>query len=281
MQRASQMDAGFHSLDRMEEAYCGIDVAFAKRKLLPLAICTRAESSLRALPLRGAAPRAPRGLGNRAALDPALVAGFANATLDYLRDIERTHNVSIKRVAIDAPRDYAPEGERRLAERAMDRAGISCIATPSRAQFDVIRKKAAAHLGDGGAENRLPHANQLWMLVGFELFLALESWFDCMEVYPQAAFRALDPAIAHKSRADGLARQVYLLSEASGLSIESIDRASEGPRHDRVDALLGAWIASLPPESLTAHGDGRRDTIWSITAPFPQPIGSKAANFSE
>jgi predicted nuclease with RNAse H fold len=249
----------------VDEAYCGIDVAFAKRKWLPVAACTSQGSTLGALPLRGSG-QAPRGLGNRAALDPNLVAGFAQATFDYLRRIERTYNVSIKRVAIDAPRYYAPEGQRRLAEMAMDRAGISCFATPSLAQFELIGKKAEAHLSAGGAESRLPHANQLWMLVGFEIFRVLESHFDCIEVFPQAAFRALDPAIAHKSGANGLARQIELLSLVTGLSIESIDHSSDGARHDRVDALLGAWIASLGAESLAIHGDGRRDTIWSVAA---------------
>jgi predicted nuclease with RNAse H fold len=249
----------------MEEAYCGIDVAFAKRKWLPVAVCTSNGSALRALPLRGTR-QAPRGLGNRAALDPNLVAGFARATLDYLRRIERTHSVSINRVAIDAPRDYAPEGQRRLAEAAMDRAGISCFATPSRAQFELIRKKAEAHLSVGGAESRLPHANQLWMLVGFEIFRVLEPHFDCIEVFPQAAFRALDSAIAHKSGSNGLARQIELLSMATGLSIQSIDHSSDGARHDRTDARLAAWIASLNPQSLAIHGDGRRDTIWSVAA---------------
>jgi hypothetical protein len=77
---------------------------------------------------------------------------------------------------------------------------------------------------------------------------------------------ALDPSIAHKSGANGLARQIELLSMATGLSIETIDRSSDGARHDRVDALLSAWIASLGPESLAIHGDGRRDTIWSVAA---------------
>jgi hypothetical protein len=173
----------------VDKAYCGIDVAFAKRKWLPVAVCKSNGSTLQTLPLRGAG-QAPRGLGNRAALEPSLIAGFAQATLDYLRRVERTYNVSISRVAIDAPRDYAPEGQRRLAERAMDRAGISCFSTPSLTQFELIREKAKAHLSAGGAESRLPHANQLWMLVGFKIFRVLESHFDCIEVFPQAAFRA-------------------------------------------------------------------------------------------
>ncbi len=249
---------------QMEEAYCGIDVAFAKRKRLPVAVCTRTSSALRALPLRDAGLQPPRGSGNRAALQPTLVAAFANEALAYLREVERIYDVAIKRVAIDAPRDYAPPGQRRRADLAMDKAGISCFSTPSRAQFELIRTKALAHLSAGGPENRLPHANQLWMLVGFELFRVLESHFDCIEVFPQAIVRALDPTIAHKSRSDGLARQIDLLSKETGLTAESIDHSSNGPRHDRVDALLSAWIASLGQESLVCHGDGYRDTIWSV-----------------
>ena len=68
----------------------------------------------------------------------------------------------------------------------MDNAGISCFTTPDAEQFERIREKALAHLRGGGAENRLPHANQLWMLVGFELFSALGQIWECRETYPQA-----------------------------------------------------------------------------------------------
>jgi hypothetical protein len=62
--------------------------------------------------------------------------------------------------------------KRREAEKALDAAGISCFTTPSAETFDFIKHKVKTHLDTGGAENRLPHANQLWMLVGFELFKA-------------------------------------------------------------------------------------------------------------
>ena len=56
----------------------------------------------------------------------------------------------------------------------MDQRGISCFATPSRAEFEKIRDKAKKHLAKGLPIPRLPHANQLWILAGFEIFTALE-----------------------------------------------------------------------------------------------------------
>ena len=58
-------------------AYVGIDVAFAKNKLLPVCICTRQNERLLPLPLGRRDRRPPHGNGNPAALDPAVVDQFA------------------------------------------------------------------------------------------------------------------------------------------------------------------------------------------------------------
>jgi len=248
-------------------AYCGIDVAFAKRKSLPIAVCTRLNGRLRALPLRNRDLRPPpRGSGNRAALDPAVLMAFANEAADYIQWVQNHFAVSIARIAIDAPRDYAPEGRRRRAECAMDALGISCFATPSRSAFEHHRSRALAHLASGGTENRLPNANQWWMLVGFALFQRLQNDFDCIEVFPNAIVRALDPAVAHKSTKNGYARQVDLLRIATNIGDGEVEIAAHGSRHDRLDAVLSAWVASLEPAERVAHGDGGMDTIWSVPA---------------
>jgi hypothetical protein len=154
----------------------------------------------------------------------------------------------------------------------MDAAGLSCFATPSRSQFEEIRRKAARHLALGGLESRLPHANQLWMLVGFSLFRTLEKRYECLEVFPNAIVKALDPSVRHKSTTEGIARQLQLLSGGAGIAPSDVDKAAFGSRHDRLDAVLSAWVASHDRSELVAHGDGQADTIWS----FPRSMRSVA-----
>jgi hypothetical protein len=149
------------------EAFAGIDVAFAKRKRLPVCLCVWNDRRLIPLPLAaGDAPAPPRGYGNVASIDPSTVALFADETALYLRLLEKHFGVSIRRIAIDAPSDPRPESlRRRLAETAMDQQHISCFATPSASEFETIRVKVRNYLTAGGLESRLPHANQLWMFV--------------------------------------------------------------------------------------------------------------------
>jgi hypothetical protein len=253
-----------------EVAVCGIDVAFAKHKPLPVCVCVRRGATLTPLPLRRFRTP-PRGAGNRRALDAACVEAFAEATAAYLRDVERAFGVAIARVAIDAPRDYAPEGGQRACERRLAALRVACFTTPSRRQFAEIRRRARRHLDEGGAEATLPHANKLWMLVGFALFRRLEAHAECLEVFPNAIVRSLDVAVGHKSTRTGFARQVAVVSEAAGwpapTSAVRLDQIAYGSRHDKLDAFMAAWVASLPRARTLAHGDGARDTIWVPRTP--------------
>src|SRR5665213_2367438 len=183
------------------EAFVGIDVAFAKRKRLPVCLCVWEEGRLLPLPLTTAdAPAPPRGYGNVASLDKVLITLFADETAAYLRLLEKHFCVSIRRIAIDAPSDPRQDSlARRLAETALDRERISCFTTPSSSGFESIRTKVKDHLKAGGLQSRLPHANQLWMLVGFALFKRLRVEWECLEVYPQATMRILAASSIHKS----------------------------------------------------------------------------------
>lgn len=149
------------------EAYVGVDVAFAKKKRLPIVVCTVRDGRFVPLQLRESTAKPPHGKGNARILDVEEVERFASETADYLNAIEAEFGVCIRRIAIDAP--SSPKGDgvrRRLCEAALDDRRISCITTPSALDFDVIRKKGTAHLVAGGAESGMPAANQLWMLVG-------------------------------------------------------------------------------------------------------------------
>jgi hypothetical protein len=181
-------------------------------------------------------------------------------------EVERHFGVRIARVAIDAPSDPKSLGtKRRLAELALDARRISCITTPDEAQFTAIRAKATAHLAEGGAVARMPHANQLWMLVGFALFARLRNDWECLEVFPQATVALLGGSL-HKSKSDGLQAQLSAAAKWTGWPDPPVTTALQpigyGSRHDQLDAYLAAWVASLGPSEREALGTPPNDVIW-------------------
>lgn len=252
-------------------AYVGIDVAFAKGKLLPVSVCTITDGKLTPLPLRYG-PRPSRGRGNVAALDENQVAAFASETRAFLAAVEEQHHIRIARIAIDAPMDYRRENmPRRAGDAAMDKLGISCFTTPSRSDFWAIRAKAKAHLDAGRPVSRLPHSNQLWMLAGFALFRELGKTYDCIEVYPQAIARTLGCSGRHKSKQEGLKEQLGAVASATGWGAQELRQAISmqgyGSAHDKLDAFMAAWVASLPRDSIVACGCPPDDVIWIPLVP--------------
>jgi len=250
-------------------AFAGIDVAFAKRKQLPLCVVRWIDNRLTPVDLRHeGVPPIPRGSGNRASLDPVIVAAFAEQTVAVLDALSDAYSLRIERVAIDAPSSPCPAHlARRQAERAMDTLGLRCIPTPTEGRFREVRSKCAAHIAGGGADARLPHANQLWMLVGFSLFSAVGQSRTVLEVYPHAIVRSLGVSAHHKSTPEGYFAQLSAASRATGWSEPSqleaaLRRNVPGARHDRLDAFLCAWIAALPPDALQACGAPPADVIW-------------------
>jgi Protein of unknown function (DUF429) len=258
------------------EAFPGIDVAFAKRKRLPVCLCVWENSRLIPLQLsaRGV-PDPPRGRGNVASIDPPTVALFADEVVDYLRFLEKHFSVSIRRIAIDAPSDPKQEClSRRQAETAMDRLRISCFTTPNASEFEKICEKVKHHLRTGGLESRLPHANQLWMLVGFALFRRLRLEWECLEVYPQATMRVLGAASVYKFSSDGLCAQLLAVSRHTGWPdppvrqpLQELKRAVRAPLHDGLDAYSSAWVAALDHPNLKALGCPPNDAIWVPSLP--------------
>ncbi len=256
-----------------ENAFIGIDVAFAKKKLLPICVCVIRNNRLYPLVLKDNSnlPLYPRGRGNKLAIDTSVVENFAEEALAYICAIENKFDIKIVRIAIDAPSAFRrPEVERREAEKAMDRLGISCFATPSKEDFDNIIKKVKNHLGSGGSESMIPHANQLWMLAGFSLFEKLRSKYECIEVFPQAIVTALKCSKVHKSKKDGLTTQEKAAWNATGWTecdTPELRSAVFGSPNDRLDAYLSAWIASLPEKERTCHGNKLSDdVIWTQKA---------------
>lgn len=250
------------------DTFVGIDVAFAKKKFLPISVCIWRNGILEPLPLRSTTlPLPPRGSGNAKILDNAIVKDFAESTARYLREVERTFSVTIRRIAIDAPSDPKTDGAlRREAEKGLDKKKISCFTTPDSNEFCEIRAKAQAHLANGGEESRLPHANQLWMLVGFELFRRLRQEWECLEVFPQAIVSTLGANGIHKTKGDGLLKQLATAAVFTGWpkspKESCLREIGYGLNHDNFDAYLAAWVASLEIEDREAIGHPPNDAIW-------------------
>lgn len=251
----------------MEAAYVGIDVACAKKKALPISVCVQRGAKLVPLPLKTVQATPPRGGGNVLALESSWRTDFAAQAETYLRHIEDVFSVQISRIAIDAPSEpCSANSARREAERALDARRISCFTTPSATAFKVIEEKARAHLSAGGPQNRLPHANQLWMLVGFALFERLSQTWSCLEIYPQATVALLGCGALHKSSPSGLSAQTKAVGEKLGWEAKDFEQALRasgfGQLHDQFDAYLAAWIASLDEREREPLGVPPADAIW-------------------
>jgi hypothetical protein len=249
-------------------AFAGVDVAFAKGKRLPIVICTWRGNRLVPEALRRLPFEPPVGLGNAQSCVSGVVEDFARAAVEYLVRVQAVLHVRIVRIGIDAPSAARVHAKpRRLAEAALDAAGISCFTTPSDADFSSIRLEVERHLASGGHESNLPHANQLWMQVGFALFRQLRVISDCLEVYPQATVRELGVGSLHKFKAGGVDAPVVAVSAYTGwpdsLPREAkLDEIAWGSRHDQLDAYLAAWVAALDETERVPFGVPPDDVIW-------------------
>jgi hypothetical protein len=253
---------------KLQDAFVGIDVAFAKNKVLPASVCVRpAGKPLDILPLRASFEKPPAGRGNVLALDEKVRRRFAEDVLAWLGRLEQVKRLKVRRIAIDAPSDYSRDASgRRAAERSLDASGISCFATPTEDDFRSKVEASRKFLAGGGKPSRLPNANQLWMLVGFELFRTLGRHYECIETYPQAVVHELKCAGAHKSTEHGLQSQIDEAAKVLGVSAADL-RAKLlamgfGSTHDRLDAFLSAWVASLGEGDRQAYGTPPDDVIW-------------------
>lgn len=250
------------------DAFIGIDVAFAQKKHLPIVIASWQSGRLIPFPLRTLSFQPPRGFGNAATLDEGTVRRFVTDAVDYVEAVCHYLKVTPVRIALDAPSMHTPLGEsRRKAERALDAAGISCFTTPSAEGFERIKAKVRAHLEAGGPVNRLPHANQLWMLVGFELYNAFSQLAPCIEVFPQAIVKLMGASGLYKMKQGGVDAQLDAISRLTGwptpdAAADPLQDIAFGPRHDALDAYLSTWVAALDAQQRLALGSPPDDVIW-------------------
>jgi hypothetical protein len=255
--------------------YIGIDVACALGKRLPVCIVV---AGPRLVPLKVPSELAtliPRGVGNK---EIFMATPFHDSALGVAKSIAYILNEmgwKVERIAVDAPA-APPDLGSRESEIEMGGCGLSSFRTPAVGAWPGILQKCSDHKASGGTTATLPHANKIWMLYGFRLFEYLSAALqaEVIEVYPFAIARALVPNCKHKSTEEGYQDQLAAIAEHTGWKPHELhERLKEtvpGSRHDRLDAFMGAWVASLPPQRRRAFGDARRprDAIWvpSITA---------------
>jgi hypothetical protein len=264
------------------EAFAGIDVAVALSKRLPVVVCVRDRGRLTPLPLAGAASRPPRGIGNVAvALDAAATPAFAADAAAYLHAVEAEYGVAVRRIAIDAPRGPAPAGTLRVSEAGLAARGVPFYVTPDEAGWARVREQVRAHLATGGPAGRLPQANRLWMLAGFALFSRLEQEWECLEAFPHATGLVLGAAGECKLTPAGHDGRLAAVAVRTGWPdpplAGAVDGIAFGARHDKLDAYLCAWVASLDESEREGVGGPPDDTIW---LPLPADVLAGAAESS-
>lgn len=206
------------------DVFIGIDVACAKDKYLPLVISTRQNGQLLPFPLANYPIKPPRGLGNALTLHEKVNKAFANDVASYIETICVTFQLNPVRIGIDSP--LTPRDNRlnrRFAEQALDKAGISCYTTPSTDDFETIKAKGIAHLKADKPIQNLPHAHQIFMLLGYALNERLSNIAECIEVYPHATVNQLGVADIHKSKRNQAELQLSAMSQYTGWPITDED----------------------------------------------------------
>jgi predicted nuclease with RNAse H fold len=251
--------------------FVGIDVACAKRRRLPICFAALDDGRLKPLELpQSLTSELPLGTGNGEIAERHPFRAHVQNLVTALERIEVESGWQIVRVAIDAPAAPPPFGVRE-SEQALRKETLSCIQTPSVTAWAKIRDACVAYLQDGGALNRLPYANMIWMLYGFEIFRVLRAQgrAEVIEVYPQAIVRRLLGNVCpHKSTESGYRKQLDVIAKKTQWSVGQLEaalaRAVPGTRHDRLDAFMSAWVASLERKDRRAYGreSDPDDAIW-------------------
>lgn len=249
------------------DVFVGIDVACARSKPLPICVVKREGEKVIPVEFREEFPCGP---GNKEITEPCPFRALARlVTMKFVEFCEgkRWH---VKRVAIDAPASAPSAGQRRSCEENMSKLRLSSFQTPDVGRWEEIKEVCRQHLKQGGSLSKLPYSNKIWMLYGFELFSALRSTnlFQVIEVYPYAIVSELLPGCAHKSTKDGYNNQLSEIALRTGWSAdlleEQLRRTTFGGKHDRLDAFMAAWVASLQLGKLRAYGNSKNadDSIW-------------------
>ena len=209
--------------------HVGIDVACAVNKKLPICVVsTGPKLTPLAIPT-SLAGLIPRGVGNKeiAAAQPFREA--ARGGVGAIAHIASQMAWKVERIAVDAPAAPPASGSRK-SENELGCLGLSFFRTPAKPNWKIICEKCADHLRRGGSVATLPYA----------------------------IIRELLPACEHKTTEVGYRDQLAAVAGRTGWEPRELEtrlkQTVAGTHHDRLDAFMAAWIASLPPEQ-RAYGD--------------------------
>jgi predicted RNase H-like nuclease len=154
-------------------------------------------------------------------------------------------------VGIDMPIGLSDDGVRLCdveARRRLGRAGSSVFPTPVRAVLATDVYAEARALSRAATDPpRAPSAQS------FQLVRAIRSLDDALgdpptdrvvEVHPELAFRALDPAVRDpKGTARGMAQRLAALRTVMDVDAALLDAPPRVPAVDALDACAAAWSA--------------------------------------
>lgn len=252
------------------DVYVGIDVACARSKRLPVCIVGLLDGRVTPLTIPAVIFRKfPRGPGNGEILKPHPFRELATSLANALQELCFAMSCNIKRVAIDAPA-AAPIAVPRSCELEMSRHGLSLFQTPTVEVWKTIRQICRQHLAQKLPVARLPYANKIWMLYGFEIFHALRraNRFEVIEIYPYSIVSEFLPECPHKSTHEGYRSQLMAVAKQTRwlpYDLEQLLRTCvSGSMHDQLDAFMAAWVASLSVKRRKVYGNPNNpnDAIW-------------------
>jgi predicted RNase H-like nuclease len=171
-------------------------------------------------------------------------------------------------VGIDMPIGLSDDGVRLCdveARRRLGRAGSSVFPTPVRAVLATDDYAEARALSRAATDPpRAPSAQS------FQLVRAIRSLDDALgdpptdrvvEVHPELAFRALDPAVRDpKGTARGMAQRLAALRTVMDVDAALLDAPPRVPAVDALDACAVAWSARrIADGTAECVGDGATD----------------------
>jgi predicted nuclease with RNAse H fold len=253
----------------LSPVYLGIDVSCALRKRLPICVLSAGRPMMPLAIPKHLAILIPRGVGNKEITAGTPFQEVAQGVLNAITHIVDEMGWKVERIAVDAPAAPPATGIR-ASETELARLGLSSFQAPTAPAWADISEKCTTHLRLGRTAATLPHANKIWMLFGFQLFACLRRGLraEVIEVYPFAIIRALLPTCEHKSTEQGYRDQLAAVAARTGWDSQNLEARLKvtvpGRRHDRLDAFMAAWVASLSPERRHALGNAQRpdDAIW-------------------